>query len=160
MIHPLRQTVWIYSRNWLWNFEELCSPHTIHYLKIPVSLSLFWMLHCICRYSLPRLIRQATLNCIRFPTARLRIVICFCTKALTNSEYTLTYPGNYKPAMPKLLKLIENWKVLGANWFTQLLYVYVIHPWWQTLKGKDHQPWNKSFYSQEKTISQGSELKF
>ena len=29
--------------------------------------------------------------------------------------YSLTYPDNYKPAMPKLLKQIEEWKVLGAN---------------------------------------------
>ena len=29
--------------------------------------------------------------------------------------YSLTYPDSYKPAMPRLFHLIENWKVLGAN---------------------------------------------
>ena len=28
--------------------------------------------------------------------------------------YSLTYPDSYKPAMPRLFHLIENWKVLGA----------------------------------------------
>jgi len=28
--------------------------------------------------------------------------------------YSLTYPDSYKPAMPRLLKLIEDWRVLGA----------------------------------------------
>lgn len=29
--------------------------------------------------------------------------------------YSLTYPDSYKPAMPRLFHLIEDWKVLGAN---------------------------------------------
>ena len=28
--------------------------------------------------------------------------------------YSLTYPDSYKPAMPRLFKLIDDWKVLGA----------------------------------------------
>jgi len=28
--------------------------------------------------------------------------------------YSLTYPDSYKPAMPRLFKLIEDWRVLGA----------------------------------------------
>lgn len=28
--------------------------------------------------------------------------------------FSLTYPDSYKPAMPRLFKLIEDWKVLGA----------------------------------------------
>ena len=28
--------------------------------------------------------------------------------------YSLTYPDSYKPAMPRLFKLIDNWRVLGA----------------------------------------------
>ena len=27
---------------------------------------------------------------------------------------TLLYPDSYKPAMPRLFKLIDDWKVLGA----------------------------------------------
>ncbi len=29
--------------------------------------------------------------------------------------YSLTYPDAYKPAMPRLFRLIEGWRVLGAN---------------------------------------------
>lgn len=29
--------------------------------------------------------------------------------------YSLTYPDTYKPALPRLFKLIDDWKVLGAN---------------------------------------------
>ena len=28
--------------------------------------------------------------------------------------YSLTYPDSYKPAMPRLFKLIDDWRVLGA----------------------------------------------
>lgn len=29
--------------------------------------------------------------------------------------YSLTYPDTYKPALPRLFKLIDDWRVLGAN---------------------------------------------
>ncbi len=33
---------------------------------------------------------------------------------ILESYDSLTYPDSYKPAMPRLFKLIDDWKVLGA----------------------------------------------
>ena len=49
--------------------SDKCHALFVSYFNIPVSRSLFLMLCCILRHSLPRLMRHATLNCTRLPIA-------------------------------------------------------------------------------------------